>query len=454
MRVVSASSGSFCLEAGWDHAWNLNAGPDNHDALWVFLKGRTAGSSFHHVKVIGANPVAGMFDIQVEPDSMGVFLTMPSGHSGTTGALSFCLEIEPHSWHEIRAFGIEMVKVNPGPFHLGDGTSNGAFGSPSGQPVQVVDESEFPATALVDTGLYAPSGNIPEAWPKGTLGFHCMKYEISIIQYADFLNTLDFSQQIARTQVAPDAAVGSWVLSGSNIARNGLRIMSSGSAAGRSATYGVSLEGGTFNDGLQGENRACNWLKWNDLAAYLDWAGLRPMTEWEFEKACRGPLPSLPGEFAWGTVGVVDANTLVGDGTISEAVNEQGDGLTGLASHGYSGPQGPLRTGFAATSATGRVESGASYWGMMEMSGNLWEQCVTVNAAGLAFTGRLGDGILDASGEANQPGWPNQQGAGFRGGGWNSGILPGFRDLAVSDRFYAGLSPSTRRSTSGGRGVR
>ena len=29
-------------------------------------------------------------------------------------------------------------------------------------------------------------------------------------------------------------------------------------------------------------------ISWSDMSAYLDWSGLRPMTELEYEKACRG----------------------------------------------------------------------------------------------------------------------------------------------------------------------
>jgi formylglycine-generating enzyme required for sulfatase activity len=42
-----------------------------------------------------------------------------------------------------------------------------------------------------------------------------------------------------------------------------------------------------------------NILSWFDVAAYLDWAALRPMTELEFEKVCRGPENRIAGEYAW-----------------------------------------------------------------------------------------------------------------------------------------------------------
>jgi len=39
---------------------------------------------------------------------------------------------------------------------------------------------------------------------------------------------------------------------------------------------------------------ACNLLSWWDGAKFAAWAGLRPMSELEYEKACRGPLKPVP----------------------------------------------------------------------------------------------------------------------------------------------------------------
>jgi hypothetical protein len=88
----------------------------------------------------------------------------------------------------------------------------------------------------------------------------------------------------------------------------------------------------------------------------------------------------------------------------------------------------------------------------MEMSGNLWEYCIPVFGEALQFSGVFGDGELDENGAANVAGWP--QDAGVKGGGWNSGIVVGFRDLSVSDRFYINLNTQVRRATTGGRGAR
>ncbi len=55
-----------------------------------------------------------------------------------------------------------------------------------------------------------------------------------------------------------------------------------------------------------------------DLAAFLDWDALRPMTELEFEKMSRGPLLPNAGEYIWGNQTITAATTISGtteDGT-------------------------------------------------------------------------------------------------------------------------------------------
>jgi formylglycine-generating enzyme required for sulfatase activity len=284
-----------------------------------------------------------------------------------------------------------------------------------------------------------------------------MKYEISQSQYADFLNCLTYQQQKARTAVSPASASGALAMTQFAPSRNGIRVQVPGSDNVAPSVYGVDGDNdAVFYEDGDGYNRAANFLAWADVAAYLDWAALRPLTELEFEKACRGPIASLPLEFAWGTPNIVDANTIEKDGTPEEHTIDSVPPGYGLASHGYDGPQGPLRCGFAATASSNRLQAGASYYGIMELSGNLWEQTVNLTRKGLQYEGAHGDGLLTSEGEADVPNWPGKDalGAGYRGGGWYSGILAQFRDLAVSDRFYIYLKPDTRRNTSGGRGGR
>jgi hypothetical protein len=89
----------------------------------------------------------------------------------------------------------------------------------------------------------------------------------------------------------------------------------------------------------------------------------------------------------------------------------------------------------------------------MELNGNVWERPVTVgNTQGRAYSGVLGNGALDATGNADGDTWPgtDASGAGFRGSGWGSGD----QSLRVSDRGVAAETFSIRFDDSGGRGVR
>ncbi|MCP4710862.1 MAG: hypothetical protein GY869_19750, partial [Planctomycetes bacterium] len=182
---------------------------------------------------------------------------------------------------------------------------------------------------------------------------------------------------------------------------------------------------------------------WDDGLAYADWAGLRPFTELEFEKACRGPELPVPNEFAWGNTSIHNswAYGLGSPGEASEYISAQPTG-TGNAAYSQTIDlgtplwDGPLRCGIFATGSTDRQESGAGYFGNMEFSGNLAERTITIGTSqGRSFSDYEGDGALNSSGDADAPGWPAADGAGFRGAHWDGSV----DRLAISDRDQASL---------------
>jgi formylglycine-generating enzyme required for sulfatase activity len=181
------------------------------------------------------------------------------------------------------------------------------------------------------------------------------------------------------------------------------------------------------------------------------------MTELEFEKACRGPLAAVSGEYAWGTATVAgSAYTLNDVGTASEGIATSYSTMVGNAMYtttNVSGNEGPLRVGIFAANGmnSGRVSSGASYWGIMELSGNMWERPITIgNAEGRAFTGTHGDGVLTSDGDGDAPTWPGTEavGAGTAGGGWQNDAS----SMRVSDRYYNSVNSTfiTRDNNLGG----
>lgn len=460
---VQCSKTTLRFTVAWDNGWNLDSGPGNHDAVWIFAKHRKALGNWSHLGLsnsLVAHHVSDPSSITVVPtyDGVGVMLRNARPGSGHVPEVEVVLTLQQPlapGYTDIRVFGIEMAYVPEGIYWLGDAASNFTLRDDNTrQPYWMHSEDAIPQSWISADSAKGPSGDIPAGFPKGFQGFYLMKYELSQEQYVDFLNTLTLDQQRNRTANPPDTMDGALALTTGLANRNGIVLRSHGHAGQNSATYACNPDGVAPNDEDDGQSRACNWLSWGDLGAYLDWAGLRPMTELEYEKACRGTAYYEAKEFAWGTDSIIDANTVLEDGTEREQVAETGNDRAGLGSHGYDGPAGPLRCGFAATDASNRLQAGAGYYGHMELSGNLWELCVSVLPGGLGFTATCGDGQLTAAGEANVPTWPGPGGVGFRGGAWNSGILPGFRDLAVSDRFYIDWLSDIRRNTAGGRGAR
>jgi len=287
-----------------------------------------------------------------------------------------------------------------------------------------------------------------------------MKYEVTQQGYVDFLNTLTYTQQVTRTANVPTSVAGTGALITGNTNRNGIDIQIPGVASTTPAVYACNLNGdAVFGEAVDGKDIACNFLSWGDLTAYLDWSGLRPMTELEFEKACRGTLVPGPNEYPWGTTGIATtAYTLANAGATNEGIATNYSTTLGNASYAITDGaiNGPLRVGiFAANgSNSGRVTAGASYYGIMELGGNLLERPVTIgNVEGRAFTGLHGNGALAADGNPDATAWPapgTASGAGFRGGGWSNGAS----DLQVSDRNNAANTNSVRFLNCGGRGAR
>jgi hypothetical protein len=350
-------------------------------------------------------------------------------------------------------FAIEMVYVPVGDFFAGDNaTSTIAFkqGSTDTDPWWIGSENEMSVTNttgnVTGTGekaavyYYPGDGDaagsvftIPAAFPKGYQAHYMMKGEISQGQWVGFFNTLTATQKSTR-----DITSASGKNSDDLTYRNNLS-WSSGDATlpdqGGGATY---------------EAVAMNYISWADLTAYLDWSGLRPMSELEFERAGRGPYRAESGEYAWGSASLTQATSLSNSGLPSERAQSGANAAYG----GHASVQGPLRVGSFAYGVATRMDAGGGYYGAMELSGNLWERAVTVgNSTGRSFAGRNhGNGVLDNSGNPDVSTWPGTgaTGSGLRGGNWD--VISAYARL--SDRYGATSTNSSRIQQGGGRGVR
>ena len=458
---LSMVDNSLTFNISWQNSWQYedSIAPSNHDAVWVFVKAKSRmDGEWQHIGVsVDGHSAASTLSVLPSNSATGCIVKRTGNGEGVIDDIAISLSLNTSNiqdeYSELKVFGIEMVYVNQGLFYLGDSSSNNTLNTfENGMPYLINSEASI-SVGESDGDLWSkddfrPFGDVPSAFPKGFNGFYQMKYEISQQLYADFLNTLSSGQvQFATLSTNIEAPC----FAGDHIdeERNFIKQVD--------GVFGCDANGNNiFNEEDDGQNVGCGFLTWSNFTSFLDWSGLRPMTELEFEKSCRGSQTSQALEYAWGTKEVVNTKYLGQLNTSTEVVLDTIPNEHGIANYGYCLPSGPLRCGFAATSNSNRITSGASYFGAMNMSGNLWELCVVLTEQGLNFTGEHGDGQLDEEGYANVSHWDAIIGdaGGFRGGGWNSGILAEFRDLAVSDRFFVYLNPnSLARGTTGGRGV-
>ncbi len=487
------------FDLSWEHSWRINTDAQNWDAAWVFIKFRAGNGNWQHATLSAIisdhRSVSGAY-IETTSDQKGVFIyrdTVGSGNNnwqgielkwfyGQDGLPDDAQELE------VKVFGIEMVYVPQGDFYVGDGTSVGHFWDASANsstpalistsPVLLrTDNAQFDDDQITNTGILVDGDEGIDTngvaaidnpdFPTGYKAFYCMKYELTNQQYADFLNTISRDQQNTRTyfDISGTEVFHPYPMNHVNTpsSRNSVRyIIDANNPQGPVIFFPDLNQNGVPGDPDDGGNIVICNVGWADGAAYADWAGLRPMTELEFEKACRGPEYPIANEFAWHTtLAYGDANTeyiFANPDTIgtenSYPVNP-GTGQYGNAEYEYTtGHQtehnAPLRAGIFATDSSNRVNSGASYYGIMELSGSMTERIVTFgNANGRKFRGTHGDGQLNNLGNADNTDWPgivsgeesdgvkSKNGSGLKGGDWNDAISW----LHVSYRGFASEDP-------------
>lgn len=471
------------FDISWSNSWRNSV---NYDAVWVFAQYNNASGFWSPVAqynpdlVHGANTPTGWsvgtgtpleFNVDVT-NSYGFILQRSGDGSGDvdTDNIQFIWDwgsegLTADTSKQVKVFAIEMVYVPGTEFDIGDGNSTSestnAFHTKTTTVKYTVmtsvsylatvtantyDDSQLESTGVgvgyggldANGDLTVDNTNFPTA---GAYAPYIMKYEISQGQYVGFLNSLDSTSQTNRYP-----------------GQNG------------NFRHTISCSLGTCSYNSRAD-RACNYLSWMDVCAFCDWAGMRPMTEVEFEAVARGPTeirPAIYGEYVWGSTSYVYAQTISGTENGTETISYPQNANVNSENLGFSGGDasyGPLRSGIFATSTSNRETAGASYYGIMELSGNLYEQCVTIGEiSGRAFTGSHGDGelaiISGSIGTATNTDWPGYSysdsgvsggsGAGVRGGSWSDLSTA----LRTSDRAYGAYPYITRQPNNGGRCAR
>jgi hypothetical protein len=341
-----AKTATVTFDIAWTNAYRYDS---FHDAAWVFFKVRPdTKSPWQHARLVAdkvVNPTGyssgeGTPLEFVVPGGdegfVGMFVRLAKDCRGavTSQKVTAVINLNPEPRTlppEIRAFGIEMAYVAEGPFYLGSSVRRiNCFyayqeSGTNTPPYRVTGAGTIP-TGKQKGKLWAlgfrPEDNsqIPAAFPNGYAAFYCMKFPcLTQGFYADFLNTLTVAQAKKR-----------WYVEG-----QGKEIKQVGTAV--PAVRGRSEEASSPTFAATAPDARTAWLSWEDYAMVAAWAGLRPLTELEFEKAVRG----------------LDA------------------------------PEG--------------TDAGLSFYGLQEVNaGNIYERQVTVSTAeGRKFAGTHGRGIVE-----------------------------------------------------------
>jgi formylglycine-generating enzyme required for sulfatase activity len=436
----------------WYNSWRIDAGPSNWDAAWVFAKYRANSGPWQHVTVSPSNnEIHPDYIIDASSDNKGVFIYRSDVSTvGVSNAFNVNLGwdlnadgIDINDTIEVKVFAIEMVYVPEGAFYVGGGgneTNQLKKGNSFNTPYLIENENEI----IIGTGinnLYYDSGSyggdqqgpIPAEFPKGYNAFYCMKYEISEQQYVEFFNTVD-----ANFQSLVDITGSTGKNSDDEVDGNTVSWLGEGAEATTTTP-----------------DRACSFINGSTLNRYLGWAGLRPMTEFEFEKASRGPgLPS-PEAYAWGNTNIsTTAYPIAFPASNIEQIDVLPATNEGRAAYNLTSTNvpRPLRCGIFSGSSNDmtngtRENAGASYYGIMELSGNLMEPVVGIGTSNSRnFTGNYQGTTVTTT--LYNFGLNSH----FKGGGWNSNS----ELLKVGDRTYSGtgISLTNFLKEMGGRGVR
>jgi formylglycine-generating enzyme required for sulfatase activity len=386
---ASTNTITFTCDVSWENSWrNTN----NFDAVWVFMKYSTdAGISWSHASMSssGITPsgfnAPSNFEINVPSDEKGFFLQRTDLSSGNVSAHNVRFvwdygqdglsdEVAAAANTLNKVFGIEMVYIPEGSFYAGDGASSSAYrfkqGSADNDPWYIQSENALSTTNAANDGYYYQSSGasaesnsgdvfmLSASFPKGYNDFYFMKYELTEGQWVSFFNTLSSAAKSIRdiTSVTQGGKNSDAVVDRNTISWDSSK---------------PQLPATTLRS-----DRPVSYISWPDLLAYADWAGLRPVTELEYEKAARGKdVAPVVDEYAWGktTYNQAEANEITPDsdedGTeiildSSSNINKNSLGWTtgdGRAGGNAAGQKGPLRVGIFAESADTRSTSGAGY---------------------------------------------------------------------------------------------
>ncbi len=430
VKVTDVTSGVATLELDltWDNSWRDNF---NWDAVWLFLKYKPASGAWSHVMLQNVTHTAtndyvvmnGNNSTSSNDKVVGVYVFLGKNDTRQQASTKVTLKWTcPNNYtkadfDENRVFllaqGVEMVYIPFGAYYLGDGASYKSFAI--GDTAAVAINSEDALTLSAKNGMSDVS--LAASYPKGYAGFYVMKYETSQEQYVTFLNTLTRAQQetLLGSSFLSALSPGRYIF-GDTVQvsyRNG--IVLSAKPEGKPYVFDNNLSpNAVYGEDGDGQCVACNYMSLDDVLGYASWAGLRPMSELEYERACRAPFPQTPKarEYVWNDDAIGSVRKVSG---LNASGKETEVASSANSNVNYdNGVTGPVRCGLFAKTNTNQADAGATYWGVMEMAGNVRELVAAVSHTSLNRTAN-GNGVFDNTFWTNTPILFGLRGGGFSG---------------------------------------